>query len=514
MESRGIKDPEHFLKPTIEDILPYNSMYRIYDAGKIVCDGIKDGKKFYVNIDSDTDGVCSGSIIVRYLRGLGCDVDWHVSVGKTHGTSPELLDKLEASKPDILIIVDSLDSDVLNYAKIRNMGIQTIVLDHHIVSADVPYDDYVCLVSSNRQYGNAELSGSGVVWKFTQYLDSILGTMDAENLVDLAACGLVSDMMDMSEMHMENRAIVSWGLQNLQSPAMKKIIGGYEYNSNSYSYSVAPLINASCRYNKNEDAVKAFLADDNKEVLKHIRVLKDCKDKQNEEIADMLPDVTEQAESQLDKKMIVVIVETDSGIAGLLANQLLSRYKRPIMVLKEGFAGYSGSCRSVGCGNFKAICDDTGLGLFGGHEEAFGVIHIDYTNFDAFRDAIEDKLSDVEFETEIDVDVELDLGDISKDLVGKIKELDRISGQGFKPVRGLIRVDNYEARTMSQGKHLVVSPNSWFKFIKWNSGESMLEEMEDHAMFADELAFVGTFDMGFLGRDFSIRMIVDDIITD
>ena len=514
LESRGVKDPEHFLNPTAKDILPYEAMYKITDAAKIVCDGISNGKKFYVNIDSDTDGVSSGAIIVRYLRALGCNVDWHVSIGKTHGTSDELLDKLETSKPDILIIVDSLDSDITNYIKIKNMGIKTIVLDHHIVEPEIPYDDYVCLVSSNRYYPNPELSGSGTVWKFVKYLDLILGTIEADDLIDLAACGIVSDMMDMSDKHMENRALVSFGLQNLQNPAMKKIIGGYEYNSNSYSYSVAPLINASCRYNKNEDAVKAFLADDNKEVLKYIRVLKDCKDKQTEEIADMMPDVIQQAEEQLDKKMIVIIIETDSGIYGLLANQMLSKYKRPIMVLKEGYAGYSGSCRSIGCGNFKAICDDTGLGLFGGHEEAFGVVNIYYNDFDAFREAIETKLSNIEFETEVDIDVSLELGDISKDLVAKLKELDKISGNGFKPIRGLIRVDNYEASTMSKGKHLVVSPNSWFKFIKWNSGESMLEEMEDHAMFGDELGFVGTFDMGFLGRDFSIRMIVDDIVAD
>lgn len=514
LESRGIKNVDHFLNPTEDDILPLDSMYRIDEAGQIVCDGIKENKKFFVNVDSDTDGVCSGSIIIRYLKGLGCEVDWHVSAGKTHGTSDKLLEKLKKSKADILIIVDSLDGNVENYKKIKEMGIQTIVLDHHIVSELIPYDEYVVLVSSNRNYENSELSGSGVVWKFAKYLDSILGISDADNLVDLAGCGIVSDMMDMSESHMENRAIVSMALSNLQSPAMKKVIGNYDYNSNSFSYSVAPLINASCRYNENEAAVNAFLADDNKDVLKYLRVLKGCKEKQTEEMAEILPDIMKQADEQIDRKLIVVVIETDSGVSGLLANQLLNRYNRPIMVLKEGYSGYSGSCRSIGCGNFKEICDETGLGDFAGHEEAFGVVNIYYNNFDAFREVIEEKLAEIEPKTEIDVDVELDLGDINRDLVEKIKQLDKVSGQGFKAIKGFVKIDDYEAGTMSKGKHLVVSPNSWFKFIKWNSGESMLEEMEDHAMFNDELGFVGTFDMGFLGREFSIRMIVDDIIAD
>ena len=94
LKSRGVKDDEHFLNPAEDDIISYDSMYRIEEAGGIVCDGIRDNKKFFINVDSDTDGVCSGTIITRYLQGLGCEVDWHVSVGKTHGTSDMLLNKL------------------------------------------------------------------------------------------------------------------------------------------------------------------------------------------------------------------------------------------------------------------------------------------------------------------------------------------------------------------------------------------------------------------------------------
>lgn len=512
LNNRGIKDVDNFLNPTEDYILPYDSMYRIDEASKIVFDGLVNGKQFFINIDSDTDGISSGTIIVRYLKELGCKVDWHVSEKKTHGTSETLLKKLAKVKPDILIIVDSLDGDVENYSKIKDMGIQTIVLDHHIIDEKIPYDDYVCLVSSNRKYGNSELSGSGCVWKFTKYLDYLLGTTAADNLVDLAACGIVSDMMDMSESHMENRAIVALGLTNLQNPAIKKIIGSYEYNSNSYSFSVAPLINASCRYNENENAVKCFLADDNKEVLKHLKVLKGCREKQTVEISELMKDAIEQAESQVDKKMIVIIVNTDSGIKGLLANKLLERYGRPIMVLQEDKTGYSGSCRSIGCGNFKAICDATELGKFGGHEEAFGIESIYYYNFAAFREAIEEHLSEIEFKTEIDVDAELSLGDINEDLIKNIKSIDKISGQGFKPIKVLVKCDDYEISTMSEGKHLVVSAQHPYKFIKWNASESMIEAMEEHAMFSDELSFVGSLDIGYLGRAFSMRVVCDDII--
>lgn len=156
------------------------------------------------------------------------------------------------------------------------------------------------MVSSQRSYDNPHLSGSGVVWKFCKYLDSKFGTYYADELMDLAACGLVSDMMDMTVM--ENRYIVYQGLQQIRNPAIKKIVGSFPFNSTAISFSIAPIINAANRMGKNEVAVKAFLADENKTVLKYIKELKGCKEAQNEEVDRLLPDVIEQCEQQLHKK--------------------------------------------------------------------------------------------------------------------------------------------------------------------------------------------------------------------
>lgn len=514
-ESRGIKDVKNFLNPGVEYILPLDSLYRVDEAGRAIVDGITNGKKFFVNIDSDNDGVFSGSIVVRYLRGMGCNVDWHVSEGKTHGTSYALIDKLKVNKPDILIIVDSLDSTIDNYKLIHDMGIEIIIIDHHDIG-DLPYDDYTILVSSNRKYGNKELSGSGVAWKTMKYIDYLLGTMDADNLVDFAGGGLVADMVDMSEASMENRAIVNLALNNLCNPAMKKIIGNYEFNSSSYSFSIAPLINSSCRYNENEAAVRTFLSDDNKEILKNLRVLKKCKEQQSADVSELLPELIEQADNQAkDHKVIIVVIDANPGISGLLGNQLLQRYQRPIMVLKENYSGYSGSCRSIGCGNFRQLCEDTGLIETGGHPEAFGVINLDYNNFDTFRERIEEALSDIEFETTYDIDVELDVSDINEQLINNIKKIDKISGTGFKPVSVMVELDDFEATTMSQGKHLVCNVGNFgkFKAIKWNAG-SLLEEFEDYELCSDMVRVWGNLDCGFLGRSYSLRLIIDDYEVD
>lgn len=512
-ESRGIKDPEHFLNPTEEDLLPLDSLYRIGEAAQVVIDGIVQHKKFFVLFDSDCDGCVSGAIITRYLESMGAEIDWAINHGKIHGCNDEVLKKIAKSKPDIVIIVDSLDATTEYYQQIIELGCKLVILDHHDISEELEeeYDTYAILVSSNRRYKNPELSGAGVCFKFVKYIDSLLGTVEAENYYDLAATGILADVMNVNEEHKENRYIVFMGLNNLNNPLIKKVVGNYQFDSQAILFSVAPLINAANRFDANESAALGLLADDNKEVLKHLKALKDCKERQADEIADLLPDLIEQAENQKDNKLLFCVVETDSGISGLLATKLCDMYKKQAIVVKETNTGYMGSLRGVGV-DLRSLCESTNCGEFKGHPQAAGV-SIPYYKYDEFREKIERLLSDTEIEQEIDIDIELDVGDVSKDLIEQIKVMNKISGQGFKPIKGLIRVDNYESSTMSQGKHLVVSPNSWFKFIKWNSG-SMLEEIEDHAMFEDELTFVGTFDIGFLGREFSIRMIVDDIIVD
>ena len=508
-KSRGIFDKEHFLNPTEDDMLPLEDLERIDEAAKIVVDGILNGKKFMVYADVDADGITSGAIGIRYLRDMGAEVDWYINEGKKHGVTEEFLEHIKDI--DILIIVDSLNNNVDLYKQIKDMGIKTIVLDHHDIDSNIPYDDYVVLVSSNREsYKNKDLSGAGVVMKFCLNIDAYLGTIEADKFYDLCAIGLLADMMSVDEKHMENRYLISKGLKNMHNPAVKKIVGSFPFNSKAASFSIAPLINASMRYNENKAALELFLSDDNKEVLKYLRVLKKCKERQAAEVDELLPSIIAQCEAQADRKMLFVVIDTENGIAGLLGNKLLERYKKPIVCVKDYGSFYLGSARAPSGRDFKAMCVSTGLGEFDGHPNAHGV-KINVGNIDKFRDMMDDKLKDVEFVATFDVDIKIGVEDISSQLIDEIKKIDEISGTGFKSVSVKITTDSYEVETMSQGKHLVIKPNNWFQFIKWNAG-GLVDQFEDHAMFDDELSFVGSLDSGFLGRNYSMRMIVDDII--
>lgn len=507
LESRGIDDPDSFLHPTEEYMLPLDSMQNIDVAAKRIDKAIENDEWVGVLWDTDLDGVSSGAIITRYLQNfLTTKINTYIDYGKKHGLKDQDLSKFKLL--DLLIIVDSLDNDVEQYRNLVDSNVDIIILDHHAINPDVPYDDYAILVSSQRGYDNPALSGAGVTWKFCKYLDQRYGTSYADELMDLAACGLVADMMDMTVM--ENRYIVYQGLQKIYNPAVKKIVGSFPFNSTAIAFSIAPLVNAANRIGKNEDAMAAFMVDENKEVLKYVKVLKGCKEQQNEEVEKLLPDVIAQCDLQSDKKMLYAFIDTKFGVAGLLANKLLEKYQKPILVLKNVGNKYSGSMRAIGVEDFRKICNDSGLAQADGHELAAG-IQIEKSNFDKFISYIEDNLPELSTETTITVDAQIDVSDITRKLIDGVKELDFVSGTGFKQFRFFVDgIDEYEIGQMSDYKHLVVKPNDFLQFIKWNFNGTF-EEMEDHSLMGDELEAVVTLDSGWLGKKFVLKAVCDSI---
>lgn len=506
LKQRGIADPEHFFNPTEDDLFPLDNLYRIDEAFDRLDKAIKEDEKIAILFDTDLDGTASGAIITRYLRNFTNNIETYIDEGKQHGLIGQDIEKF--FDVDLLIVVDSLNKNELQYKKLYENKTDVIILDHHAIKESVPYDDYSILVSSQRKYSNPQLSGAGVTWKFCKYMDEQYLTGYADELVDLAACGLVGDMMDMTVM--ENRYIVSKGLSKINNPAIKKIVGGFEFNSTAISFSVAPIINASNRIGKNDIAMKAFIEDDNKTLLKYMRELKKCRVLQNEEVDRILPEAINSCEEQKDKKMIVVFIDTDYGISGLLGNKLLERYQRPILILKDCGDTYKGSMRATGVADFRKICNESGLAKADGHELASG-IEIKKELLNEFTIYIEETLPELKDDSTTNIDIQLDISDITRKMVDLIKSFDRISGTNFPSVK--VYIDNiydYEIGNMSDYKHLTIKPNDYLLIIKWNYNGSF-EEMEDHSLVNDELRVVGTIDSGFLGRKFVLKIICDEI---
>ena len=501
LEARGIEDVGAFLKPSIEDMIPFEEMKGLHDAYTVIDDAITMGEKFLVLADVDADGCSSNAIITRYLRKCGADVKCIINDGKDHGASKLDLKLLDGI--DVMIIVDSLDNDPNVYKHILDTGTRLVVFDHHLPEQRL-FDanlDFV-LVSSANNYQNDALSGAGVCLKYALYADEMNLTDYADDLWVYAAIGLIADMSDMSVP--ENRYIAYRGLAQFRNPMVQKMVGNYTFDSQSVSFSIGPLVNAAVRMHENEKAMDVFLAEGN-EIDDLVKDLKDCRERQNEIVADLLDGLLAQGESQLDRKCMFFMLEneTDADITGLLGNKLLSIYQRPLFILRLKDGQYQGSMRSIGTESMLEIANGTNLCLCQGHPNASGAF-IDVDKFEQFKNVIEDELKDVEISVSIEADIELSPSQINENLIKQLTAINRISGTGFPAIKVLVRTDDYDVTTFSTKKHLKVIDESGLLIVKWNC-------LDYQTMKNDkELVAVGTLSAPRYGKVQYLQLTIDE----
>lgn len=505
LEHRKIDNIDEFLRPNESFILPLENLKNIEKAALTILDGVETGKTFYIHFDTDQDGCCSGSIATRYLLNLGADVYTGINHGKKHGISE--LDPYCIGGADIVWIVDSIETSIEPYEEMLNMGIQIIITDHHLIEPEL-YEEMqkrgIILVTSAVDYSNPDLSGSATTWKLCKMIDELYLNNYADDLIDLAATGLVADMCSMSSM--ENRAICHKAFSNLKNPGIKKINGGYSFVARNISFGIAPKINAANRVDNNELAMNVFLSDDEDEIAEIVKGLNNCRTEQNKIVDKIMPVLQEQIECQAGNKVMFLFIpdDTEASVGGLIGNKILEQVQVPVLILKKWKDEYSGSARGIGVESFKEYCDATNIGWTGGHENAFG-IGIPIDRFEEFKEKILNALQDVEFVCETSADIQLDAEQVTDDLIKKLNYVNRISGTGFEPITVMIESENYEVSSMSGGKHLKIIDDSGMIFVKWN--------YNGPRDFKGKLSFIGTLENAHYGRYNYRQLTIQDMKT-
>ena len=239
--------------------------------------------------------------------------------------------------------------------------------------------------------------------------------------------------------------------------------------------------------------------------------LEECKEIQANELERILPSVYEDFDSQ-NGEVLYTFIDTEYGIGGVIGNKCLEIYNRPMFILKDCGDKYCGSMRSVGYGDFMALCNNTDLAVLHGHEQASG-IEVEKNKFEEFISTVNEQLSKMEQTTsdEIEVDCEINIEDITRTLVDKIKEINKISGAGFKPITfKVVNINEYGIGSFKQGKHLVITPTDYIQLIEWNT-KADYESLEDNALMNDPIEVIGELDSGFFARKYMLKVIISDL---
>ena len=467
---RGVRDNERFMHPAFRDMYRYTDMKNIELAASLIIDGIKGNLRFCVYYDTDLDGVSAGTIMYKYLECHDItSLKYKINLGKIHGIGH--LDTSEFDDIDVLVIVDSLDNNYKIYDKLSKLkDITIIVLDHHEFKT---YPENAVLVSSALNYKNKHLSGSGVTWKMCSYLDTLLETNYAKSLVDLAACGIVADVCDVSEVSYENRYIVNCGLNNLQNLALKKMVGSYDFSSQSIIWSIAPLINAANRTKNNILTVELFLEEDETEIKTILKQLKALREEQNASISNFAEELEIQIHKNNDMENDKVIfgIVNQAPFTGLIATKISNKYQKPTIIFytHDNPEILKGSIRAYGINNFKSIINKTKLAECFGHEAAAGIV-CDLKNVQVLKEVLNEQLKNNTFELKTNVDLLIRMEDVTFDLIAVFEKVSKISGKNFKAISVCLKdVEIYDLKLM-QGKHTKFSFNG-IDFLKWNDTE-------------------------------------------
>ena len=440
----------------------------------------------YLVVDADCDGYTSSAILLNYLnRHFPAWVQGHVVYfmhdGKQHGLGDVDIDEIIEQGFKLVICPDSASNDYEQHKKLYNNGIDVLVLDHHEAEK---VSEYACVINNQLcSYPTKSLCGAAIVYKFCCYIDTLMKTTNAIDYEDLAALGLIGDMMDQRDF--ETHYLINDGLKRIRNPFFVEMMNRQQRQFEGgitpigIAFYIVPYINAMTRSGALDEKYLMFEAMLEWRAEEYIpstkrgckgqiekrteqagRTAINVKNRQKRAQDSSLENIEEIiVETQLlENKLLVVPVDeasVDKNLAGLIANQLASKYARPTLVLRRIEASnkiievdenynpidmidngttiiYEGSGRNYGKSrleNFRQFCNDTGLVMYAeGHASAFG-IGIREENLNKFIEKTNELLKDFDFTPCYFVDLILDWNKINDNEIFNIASYSDIWGQ-------------------------------------------------------------------------------------
>jgi single-stranded-DNA-specific exonuclease len=369
------------------------------DAG-LVCERVARahvaGESILVLGDFDADGLTGLAILVEALRWLGIAAEPYVPdrTGEGHGLSMAAVEHARRAGHGLIITADTGSTSTAEIAAAREVGIDVIVTDHHVLGDEVP--DALALVNLQRPdsgYPDRRLSGAGVAFKVAQLLMNTRagGQTAALQLADLAAIGSIADVVPIAG---ENRAIVRLGLRQLESqprPGLAALlasarVNGARVSTDDIAFGLAPRINAMGRVGDPSIAAALLLAADDDTAQRLAGELEAANQQRRELTATAMSEAREAVAARPDEPFVVLVGDWPVGIIGLVAGRLAEELGRPALVLSNAVTPWRGSARSAGGVDLAAAfaaCGDL-FERHGGHPAAAGC-HIDAARIDELR---------------------------------------------------------------------------------------------------------------------------------
>jgi single-stranded-DNA-specific exonuclease len=403
LAGRGVEveDALAFLDPTVRTLMPDpDTLAGMAVAAARIADAIGRGETVAIFGDYDVDGATAAATLARFLRACGLAPLIHIPdrLFEGYGPNVEAVRSLAERGATLLVTVDCGTTSHDALAEAARLGMQTIVIDHHLADEQLP--PALAVINPNRQDDLSQLghlAAVGLVFMTLVALNRELrkrGFWTAERPapdllghLDLVALGTVADVVPLKGL---NRAFVAKGLLAMRRRDHVGLTALMDVARLSgppepwhLGFLLGPRINAGGRIGRATLGVDLLLNDDTVEAARLAAEL----DRLNRERQAIEIQTVAQAEAEalaalgIEDKGAVVVTAAEGwhpGVVGLVAARLKEKFGRPAfaIALEPGGLG-TGSGRSItGVDLGRAVRQAVQEGILvkgGGHAMAAGV---------------------------------------------------------------------------------------------------------------------------------------------
>jgi single-stranded-DNA-specific exonuclease len=441
----------------LAQLLPPTQLLNADRAAILLADAIAADQKILIVGDFDADGATSTALAVSALRAFGAAHVGYLVPNRFdygYGLTPEIVALAARDKPDLIITVDNGISSLEGVAAANELGITTLITDHHLAGRELPTADVI--VNPNQpgcDFPSKNLAGVGVIFYVMLALRAQLRErgwfeqrreINLGHYLDLVALGTVADVVPLDR---NNRILVAAGLARIRcGHARAGILALLEVASrqqrsvvaSDLGFAVGPRINAAGRLDDMSIGIECLLSEDAGQARAQAARLHQLNQDRRvieggmqEEALQILAGLQLGKDSEPPVAMTLYQAGWHQGVIGILASRIKDRLHRPTIAFADGDPGQiKGSARSIPGIHIRDILDAVATrhpGLitkFGGHAMAAGMtLPLEaYEDFSAaFVEEVARHAEDVHLQAVIETDGELAASDFQLNLATELR---------------------------------------------------------------------------------------------
>lgn len=463
---RGIRQPDQlagFIDPTqYQPTSPFAFGEEMTWAIARLQKALQAQEKVAIWGDFDADGVTATAVLWEgFKEFFGPDqLTYFIPnrLTESHGLSQAGIKALAAWGCSLIVTCDTGSTNLAEIDDARNLGIDLIVTDHHVLPSERPPVTAILnprYLSSNHPLGH--LSGVAVAYKLIEACYETLPGQPQRplaHLLDLVAIGLIADLVDLKG---DCRYLAQMGIICLQKnqdpinpprPGIAKLLELCRRSGDrpsDISFGLGPRINAISRIQGDARFCVELLTSQDQARCHQLALETELANARRKALQREVAQDVKQKLTQIDLSTTRVIVLADPqwsvGILGLVAGQIAQEYGRPTILLstegsetlgdseKQSDLLARGSARSVNGIDLYALLQEQAplLRGFGGHPLAAG-LSLPIENISLFTQAVNQQLRSWGGEAPdspvIEADLEVTVAELGKSLFQELKLLE------------------------------------------------------------------------------------------